>query len=133
MISFAPPDTLDVLPIALEAHEPSAGMAVAIQAIERLLDASPSDPIPSASVVQLFVAFASQSTRPAAASPEVVFWFAHHRLLCAEWGLIIRDGQPWRVDPRVTASQLHLFPQLSRIFLRSLLSAARAALAPVAA
>ena len=133
MISFAPQDLLDTLPIDLETREPADEMKSAIRAIERLLEGPLAAPIPCADVVRLFVAFASEATQPAASSPEVVFWFAHHRLLCAEWGLTIRDGRPWEVDPRATASQLHLFPQLSRIFLRSLLSAARAAIAPVAA
>ena len=133
MISFAPPDLLDALLIDLEPRPPADEMKIAIQAIERILEGSLTAPIPCADVIRLFVAFASEATQPAASSPEVVFWFAHHRLLCAEWGLTIRDGQPWQVDPRATASQLYLFPQLSRIFLRSLLSAARAAIASVAA
>lgn len=133
MISFAPPDLLDLPPIDLETRPSADEMRAAIRAIEWILEGPLAAPIPCSDVIRLFVAFASEATQPAASSPEVLFWFAHHRLLCAEWGLTIRDGQPWQVDPRATASQLHLFPQLSRIFLRSLLSAARAAIAPVTA
>lgn len=133
MISFAPTDLLDALLIDLEARQQADEMKTAIRAIERILEGPMAAPIPSADVVRLFVAFASEATKPAASSPEVVFWFAHHRLLCVEWGLTICDGQPWEVAPRATASQLHLFPQLSRIFLRSMVSAARAVIAPAAA